>query len=140
MQIPLDCKIVQTASQFPTLICTAEESIQNRANPLIEKGCEILACPVKNGKLDLEYILKILSKRGIDDVLAEGGPTVHNFLLDNDLVDKIAVYIAPVLIGKSAPTEPLYVSQPVDRLYDRNIQQIGDDLLIEGYLHPVIAE
>jgi len=85
-------------------------------------------------------ILKTLANRGIDDVFAEGGPRVHKSLLESGLADKIAVYIAPVLIGNDDENVTLNLTQPVDTLYDRSIEQMGEDLLIQGYLKPVPAK
>jgi len=43
LRIPFESKIVQSAKEYPTLICTSEESASKNATPLKEKGCEILA-------------------------------------------------------------------------------------------------
>ena len=52
--------------------------------------------------VDLRVALQQLRQRGIQTVLCEGGPTLNNHLLDDDLVDEWCQTIAPVLTGGDA--------------------------------------
>ena len=52
-------------------------------------------------------MVRILGEKLVSSVLIEGGGSIHAAFLENQLVDKVEIYIAPKLIGgKQAPTFP----------------------------------
>ena len=53
----------------------------------------------KAGRVDLRSALKALGKRNITSVLVEGGGEILGSLFDARLVDKIALFYAPIVIG-----------------------------------------
>lgn len=61
---------------------------------------------VSEGKrVDLPTALRQLKQIGVRRLLVEGGGTLNEALLKNNLVDEISVYIAPLLFGGAeAPT------------------------------------
>ncbi len=60
---------------------------------------DVVAVPAAPGGLDLEAVLQSLAERGIASVLCEGGGTLGSGLLALDLVDRLYLFLAPVLIG-----------------------------------------
>jgi len=67
-----------------------------------EKGVDAISCPnLENGLVDLSAVLKELGKRGILQVLAEGGAQVHSELLRLNMVDSILIYQGSILIGST---------------------------------------
>lgn len=66
----------------------------------IEIDAEILVVPKDaNQKVLLRALLGELGKRNITSLLIEGGMTVHQQFFAENLVNKIQVYVAPVVIG-----------------------------------------
>ncbi len=60
----------------------------------------LISCKVDNeGFLDLHYVMKLLTERGIQNLLVEGGSTVIWNFLQRRLIDDFFVYISPVVIG-----------------------------------------
>ena len=56
-------------------------------------------------KVDLKGALQCLKEQGINRLLVEGGGTLNEELLKQNLVDEISVYIAPLIFGGAdAPT------------------------------------
>ena len=47
-------------------------------------------------------MLRILDERGLRRVLTEGGPSILNMLVEEDLIDEMCVTIAPILVGGQA--------------------------------------
>ena len=92
--------------------------------------------PEKNGSLDLQELLKRLSKAGIDSLLLEGGGTLNGAMLEAGLVDRIQAYIAPKLIGGNgkSPVQGNGVSRMAEALVLENVEfsRVGDDFLLEG--------
>lgn len=142
LRIPLQSQLLRTAREHPVLICTLETELRRRSDKhkqLVTAGCEIFACAAEQDRVSLPAVLEGLGRRGVTDLLVEGGPTVHAALLEQSLADKVMAYIAPTIIGDR---ETLALSMPapappLDRLEDTRIQRFDDDVLIEGYLTPL---
>ena len=81
----------------------------------------------------LEEELRTLGKEGIQSMLLEGGPTVATAFLERDLVDKLLVFVAPRLSG--AGPRLLGDFAPPRRLRHVTVRPVGDDVLVEAYLH-----
>lgn len=62
---------------------------------------DVAAVPAAQGGLDLVAVLQSLNECGIATVLCEGGGTLGSALLALDLVDRLYLFLAPVLIGAS---------------------------------------
>lgn len=69
-------------------------------------GAEVRAFPAgPDGRVDPVAVLKELEARGVARVLVEGGGEVLWSFLSRDLVDRLTVYVAPVVLGgRNAPT------------------------------------
>lgn len=68
-------------------------------------GLEAIDLPRTGDRVDLGAVLTELGRRGCTTVMVEGGATLLGALFDARLVDKVAVFIAPVIFGgASAPT------------------------------------
>ncbi len=52
-----------------------------------------------DGRLDLRALMAALAGRGVRSVLTEGGPVLAAALLRAGLVDRVAAYLAPALLG-----------------------------------------
>ena len=81
----------------------------------------------------LEEELSGLADEDVQSLLLEGGPTLATAFLDADLVDKLLVFVAPVL-GGSGPrfVGELGQSRPLARFAAR---AVGEDVLLSGYVH-----
>jgi diaminohydroxyphosphoribosylaminopyrimidine deaminase/5-amino-6-(5-phosphoribosylamino)uracil reductase len=77
--------------------------------------------------------LAALAAEGVQSLLLEGGPTLATAFLDADLVDKLLVFVTPVL-GGSGPrlVGDLRDSRPLARFAAR---AVGDDILLSTYVH-----
>jgi len=64
---------------------------------------EVVALPLRAGRLDLAALLTALRERGCRAVFVEGGgATVSNFL-EADLLDRLQIAIAPLVTGNGRP-------------------------------------
>jgi len=77
--------------------------------------------------------LHALAEEGVQSLLLEGGPTLAASFLDADLVDRVVVFVAPVLAGDGAPLiAPLGSAHALSHLTAR---PVGEDVLLEAYVH-----
>lgn len=97
---------------------------------------EIIPLP-GDGRLPLEDALRELARRDITSVLAEGGPRLFGSLFDGGLVDRVAAFFAPLVLGgKDSPAAVLGqgVASPGGalRFRDRRWQPFGNDMCFFG--------
>jgi diaminohydroxyphosphoribosylaminopyrimidine deaminase/5-amino-6-(5-phosphoribosylamino)uracil reductase len=146
LRIPLSCRLLATAKKVPVLIVTSLEAVQANAEnreKIIRKGAELLIVPTMQGRADLCFLLDELSRRGIAQLLVEGGPTVITSFLKQGLADEIYVYIAPKILGGSGSVD---ISGPMAELIEAvglhnvDIKRFGDDVRISGFAREVIGE
>jgi diaminohydroxyphosphoribosylaminopyrimidine deaminase / 5-amino-6-(5-phosphoribosylamino)uracil reductase len=82
---------------------------------------------------EIEDELRQLAEEGVQSLLLEGGPTLATAFLRRELVDKILLFVAPVVAGEG-PRVLGDLSEPLEltRLSPRSV---GEDVLLEAYLH-----
>jgi diaminohydroxyphosphoribosylaminopyrimidine deaminase/5-amino-6-(5-phosphoribosylamino)uracil reductase len=81
----------------------------------------------------LEDELAALAAEGVQSLLLEGGPTLAEGFLRADLVDKVLLFVAPLIAG-SGPSFAPVLPAPVE-LRRLTAEPVGDDLLLSGYVH-----
>jgi diaminohydroxyphosphoribosylaminopyrimidine deaminase/5-amino-6-(5-phosphoribosylamino)uracil reductase len=87
---------------------------------------------LRSGRLEEE--LAALAAEGVQSLLLEGGPTLAGAFLDAGLVDKLAVFIAPVLAGGDGQVFlPRLGSSHA--LSHPTVRKVGEDVLYQAYLH-----
>lgn len=136
LRTPLDAQIVQT-NEAKTIIVTAEGQ-QQRASAFENLGVELLYVPVMDHKLDLHVMLDELYKRGITDLLVEGGGEVNASFLRHGLIQKFLVYVAPKMLGGRNSITPFKGDdvETIDAallLQFAEVDKIGEDLRITAY-------
>ena len=95
--------------------------------------------PAKDGSVDLKGLLKALGEREVTSVIVEGGGTLFGSLFDQGLVDKVIVFIAPIIIGgreAKCAVEGIGASKVAEalRLHPMKTDRVGQDVMISGYV------
>ena len=77
--------------------------------------------------------LEALAAEGVQSLLLEGGPTLAAAFLEQDLVDKLLVFVAPKLSGEGpGMLAGLAGPRELTRLEARSV---GDDVVVQAYVH-----
>jgi diaminohydroxyphosphoribosylaminopyrimidine deaminase/5-amino-6-(5-phosphoribosylamino)uracil reductase len=103
---------------------------------LEERGVTVARCPGREGRVDVVGLLADLFARDVRGVLVEGGGEAHAAFLDAGVVDRVALFVAPLLLG--GRTAPSVVDgrgrelKEAVRLGPLAVRSVGDDLLIEA--------
>ncbi|MCM1528782.1 MAG: bifunctional diaminohydroxyphosphoribosylaminopyrimidine deaminase/5-amino-6-(5-phosphoribosylamino)uracil reductase RibD [Alistipes sp.] len=140
LRTPLDCNIVRTAADIPTIIahCHGDGGVYEKL------GCQTVVLPERDGHVDLKALMEYLGKeRHIDSVLLEGGGELNYSALSAGIVNSVQTYIAPKIFGGAdarSPVEGAGVPHPGEAfmLVDRKLTVFGGDILIESrveYVH-----
>lgn len=137
-RLPLDAAVVKTARQFGTVLATTALAPEGKLSSLRSRGVEVLVLPDKEDKVDLHALMQALGQQEISILLVEGGGTLNYSLLEQNLIDKLYYFVAPLLFGgKDAPTplEGIGIGEPHKSWVVENleIKQLERDLLIIGY-------
>ena len=83
----------------------------------------------------LEEELHALAAEGVQSLLLEGGPTLAASFLAAELVDKLMLFVAPVIAGEG----PRAFGDVQFELDGMRATRIGDDVLLEGYVHAALG-
>ncbi len=106
---------------------------QSWREQMVEAGGELFEAP------DLAALLSHLYSQGIRSLFVEGGPHLAGAFLDQNLVQRMLVYTAPILVGASQALGPLAgqgvtLMKSAPRLKRIQWQNLDDDLVLEGEL------
>jgi diaminohydroxyphosphoribosylaminopyrimidine deaminase/5-amino-6-(5-phosphoribosylamino)uracil reductase len=146
LRIPLDCKLLATTKEAPVLILTSQQTFRVNSQiveKVTQKGAEVLAYPYTQARSNLYFLTSELAKRGVAQLLVEGGPTVIASFLKERLADEIIVYITPKILGAQgsvAVTESMAeLTEAVD-LHYVDIKRFGDDVCLTGLSKKTLDE
>jgi diaminohydroxyphosphoribosylaminopyrimidine deaminase/5-amino-6-(5-phosphoribosylamino)uracil reductase len=87
---------------------------------------------IRTGGLQEE--LQALAAEGVQSLLLEGGPTLAGAFLEADLIDKLLVFVAPMLAGSGPGAVAARLASP-RALSHLSTRGVGGDLLLEAYVH-----
>jgi diaminohydroxyphosphoribosylaminopyrimidine deaminase/5-amino-6-(5-phosphoribosylamino)uracil reductase len=103
LRLPLTSVLVATARQAPTWVLTTREADRRRIAAFADAGVVVIAVPADtNGQPEPLAALRALAARGLTRVLVEGGARLAASLLRQNLVDRLAWFHAPALLGADA--------------------------------------
>jgi diaminohydroxyphosphoribosylaminopyrimidine deaminase / 5-amino-6-(5-phosphoribosylamino)uracil reductase len=99
LRSPLTTRLVQTAAEVPTWFLQRADTDPLRRQAFSEAGVTLIDVAPGPLGLDLKAALQALGAAGLTRVLAEGGAQLAAALLRDGLVDRIAWFHAPGIIG-----------------------------------------
>ena len=100
LKLPLSNTLVKTANKIPTTVFTAARDNRKKISNYTELGVKIIELePALSGQLPPELIAKTLGTYGFNNVLLEGGSKLAGSFISAGLVDRLAWFRAPNIIG-----------------------------------------
>ena len=96
-RLPLDALVFTTAREVPTILLATGDIAPEASDVLDGHGVEVVRAR------DLRDGLAVLAARGLVEILLEGGPTLAGALLADELIDRLVVFVAPLVLGRGAP-------------------------------------
>ena len=123
----------------PVLIACVHGCDPAAVEALRRAGAEVLPLPSADGRVPLRALLQELARKGVNNVLCEGGGALAAGLLADGLVDEVTAFIAPKIIGGFSAPGP--VGGPglacMADAYQINVKEcipVGDDIMLTGLL------
>jgi len=106
-RLPLAAKMVKEARRVPVWLAAAADCDRGRKAALEGTGVQFLATEAANGDFALPELLEDLAGRGISTLMVEGGAETVGSFLDEDIVDRVALFIGPDEIGPQGILSPI---------------------------------
>jgi diaminohydroxyphosphoribosylaminopyrimidine deaminase / 5-amino-6-(5-phosphoribosylamino)uracil reductase len=100
--LPVDGRLVKGAGEIPVRLVAGPDAPEPRLAALRERGVEVrrvAADPSSPGGLDPRALIHSLWADGARTILCEGGGRLGMALLRANLVDRLYLLVAPILIG-----------------------------------------
>ena len=138
LRIPLTARVLTQKSSAKTIIATTSRSIAKIA-ALRKLGAEVVATRSREGRVDLGDLMKKLGKKDLMAILIEGGSEINASALKAGIVDKVVMFLAPLLMTGTdslcsiGGLSPAKLSQ-AQRLEGVTAKFIGNDLMVTGYV------
>ena len=138
LRIPGEAKVLNSDSSAPTLIAVGADVPPHRLKRVEREGVANVACPTKEGGIDLPALMDILGGMDITSLLLEGGSTLMGSMIREGLIDKFYIFKAPRILGgndgipMASGPGPGRMNDCL-RLKDIKVRRFGDDILVRGY-------
>jgi diaminohydroxyphosphoribosylaminopyrimidine deaminase / 5-amino-6-(5-phosphoribosylamino)uracil reductase len=138
-RVPIDSALVSSVDEAPLIVVCAPEAPSAGRDALERAGAEVIVAPGRTQGARLEAALDELGRREIQDLLVEGGPTLAGALFDAGEIDRMRLFIAPVLVG-AAQARAVLEGEGVARIAEgarplaMSFEQVGEDILVQARL------
>jgi diaminohydroxyphosphoribosylaminopyrimidine deaminase/5-amino-6-(5-phosphoribosylamino)uracil reductase len=133
---PTSARLIHAATRERALVAVGPAAPEERVRMLEATGAHVLRCAAAAGRVDPAAVLGMLLEREVRSVLVEGGAEVAAAFLDAGLVDRVAVFLAPLLLGgRAAPSLLGGGGRELKRAVDLDaleVRHLGGDLLVEA--------
>lgn len=106
-RLPPTSRLAQSAAKVPVLVAACQEADPQRKAALEALGVRFLATETFDGRIALPELLEDLGAQGMATVMVEGGAHTARAFLDDGLVDRIALFRSPLVIGADGIASPL---------------------------------
>jgi diaminohydroxyphosphoribosylaminopyrimidine deaminase/5-amino-6-(5-phosphoribosylamino)uracil reductase len=129
-------RVIGAGTPARTLIAVGGEAPAERVAALARTGATVVSLPIRQGRVDVTALLAHLHGLQVRAVLVEGGGETHAAFLDAGCVDRVALFLAPMLLGgRDAAGVVGGAGRELKgalRLGPISVTSLGDDLLLEA--------
>ncbi len=144
LRIPLSARVLRAGDparkqSLPvgTLILTTARAPRTKIARLQRMGVDVVVCPSDKGRVSFRAGLRHVAKIGVASVLAEGGSEVNATAVRSGLVNRVVLYLAPMLLGGQdakgliGGSSPTRLSRSLGLTIQR-LRRLGSDVVIEA--------
>jgi diaminohydroxyphosphoribosylaminopyrimidine deaminase/5-amino-6-(5-phosphoribosylamino)uracil reductase len=132
LRTPPSARVFSTLAAGPVIIVTAPAAAGGRAAALTSAGAELL--PIEPAHR-VEAALRALAGRGVSSLVVEGGPVLHRAFWDAGVVDRVQIFVAGRHVGPGGIPWLDAAVMSADVVHEQSARPVGDDVLLEGYVH-----
>jgi diaminohydroxyphosphoribosylaminopyrimidine deaminase/5-amino-6-(5-phosphoribosylamino)uracil reductase len=135
LRSPPTAHVYRQRSKASTVLVTTQDNLAPARERYERRGVEVIAVATHDGKIELNRLMLEFGHRGWCRVLIEGGASLAGSALSAGIVDRVAFFVAPKIIGaglsaiEGMNSRSISDSLALERLSAR---PVGDDWLLEG--------
>ncbi|WP_066048403.1 bifunctional diaminohydroxyphosphoribosylaminopyrimidine deaminase/5-amino-6-(5-phosphoribosylamino)uracil reductase RibD [Robertmurraya korlensis] len=136
LRIPLEAKVI-TDKQAETWVFTSEAYDIEKKNVLESLGITVFHTSGEK-QVNPKEVVSLLGEKLVSSLFIEGGGGINASFFENQLIDKVVLYMAPKLVGGSL--SPSFLEGTgVDKMKDAvelsnaSVTQVGKDFKFVGY-------
>lgn len=137
LRTPPTARILSTLDAGPIIVMsTRREDMETRqrAEALVAAGARIEWVGGAREAFVPEA-LGLLAARGVSSIMLEGGPTLHHAAWTAGVVDRVQMFTTPRTLGAKGLAWLDRSVFAVDALSDVRTVRLGEDVMVEGYVH-----
>lgn len=135
-RLPLTARLIASGDPGRVVVAVGDDAPGAHVEALVSRGVTVLQCKSREGHVDVSDLCGRLFGLDVRGLLLEGGSELSWAFVEAGLVDRVAVFVAPILLGGAgAPTPVGGRGLPLGggmRLRSVEVRPVGEDWLIEG--------
>jgi 5-amino-6-(5-phosphoribosylamino)uracil reductase/diaminohydroxyphosphoribosylaminopyrimidine deaminase/5-amino-6-(5-phosphoribosylamino)uracil reductase len=136
LRTPPQAAVLADGAASGTVLAGTDRAPARRREGAISSGATVLILPSgPDGRVDLEALLRELWRFGIRSVMVEGGATLITSFFRSGLVERLAVCVAPKILGDGVQAVGDLGIRDLSRsltLADAAVEPYGVDLILTG--------
>ncbi len=137
LRIPETARVLRGPGE--RLVATIAAPTHPKVRRLVARGIRVWSLPRRrSARVDLGHLLAELSRYAVTSVMVEGGAETLAGFIRAGLVDRVAAFLAPRLLGgRRAPGAVGGAGFPLadaPGIADLRVERVGGDLLVSGRL------
>ncbi len=120
LRTPLSAAVLANGAAKGTILAVTQRAPESRCEEALALGATVLKLPASTaGRVDLRALLSELYSLGVRSVMVEGGAALITAFFCERLVDRLAVCIAPKILGRG-----------IEAVGDLGIRDLTDSLIL----------
>jgi len=131
-----DARVIHAGTPARALVAVGDSAPAARVAALEAAGAKVMRCVTREDRIDPAALLERLFDLEVRAVLVEGGGETHAAFVEAGLVDRVALFLAPLLLGGREATGVVGGAgrdlKAALRLTPPTTTALGDDLLLEA--------
>ncbi|HEX5848072.1 MAG TPA: RibD family protein [Rubrobacter sp.] len=136
LRTPPQAAVLADDAARGTVLAATDLAPARRRERALSSGATVLELPADaDGRVDLGALMQRLGALGVGSVMVEGGATLITSFLKAGLVDRLAVCLAPKILGNGIQAVGELGIRDLSRsltLADASVEPYGVDLVLSG--------
>ena len=131
--ISTNSKILKTSSKISTIIVVSKKAKKRNLQKLEKFPVEIIVCG--SYSVNIKKLLLLLKRKGIKNILVEGGGKTNWAFVKENLVDEAIITITPYLVGGMSATtlvdgDGFSTIEESPKLKLKNVTKMKDEVIL----------